>query len=283
MLIGVEIGCKIHTVTDTHGIAATDPAESAIPRLFGAYGDRIFGLALKMCGTKEDAEDLVQETFLRAFRGWRSFKGLSAPSTWLFTIATRACKRQHRRKAGAPARLESFHDLLPSDEEGFLDVPAPDEGPLDAVLRQEATGAVESALATLPLPFRLALTLKDLGEFSLAEVAQILGIKEATVKTRVYRARLHLAKQLKARMPKKHTGPPDFELQVCFAMFWAKMDALDNGREFEMPHDHVCTRCQSMFSSLDISLDVCKDLTKGEIPPKIRRAVLAEFNSTTAT
>lgn len=264
-------------MSNSQGIAATDPAESAIPRLFDDYGDRIYGLGLKMCGTKEDAEDLVQETFLRAFRGWSKFKGLSSPSTWLFTIAARACKRQHRRKAGAPARLESFHALLPSDDEGFLDVPAPDEGPLDTVLRQEANGAIVAALLTLPLAFRLVLTLKDLGEFSLAEVGEILGIKEATVKTRVYRARLHLAKQLKARMPKKHTGPPDFDIQVCFAMFWAKMDALDNGRHFEMPHDHVCTRCQSMFSSLDISLDVCKDLTRGEIPQKIRRAILEQF------
>jgi RNA polymerase sigma-70 factor (ECF subfamily) len=269
-------------VSDSTGIAAAEPAETAIPRLFGAYGDRIYGLGLKMCGTREDAEDLVQETFLRAFRGWSNFKGLSAPSTWLFTIAARACKRHHRRKAGAPARLESFHELLPSDDEGFLDVPAPDEGPLDVLLRQEASGAIERALATLPLPFRLALTLKDFGEFSLAEVSKILGIKEATVKTRVYRARLHLAKRLKERMPKEKSGPPDFELRVCFAMFWAKMDALDHGRPYELPHDHMCARCQSMFSSLDISLDICRDLTKGEIPPKLRQAILDEFGTATA-
>ncbi len=266
-------------MSDTSGIAASEAAETAIPRLFDIYGDRIYGLGLRMCGRREDAEDLVQETFFRAFRGWSSFKGLSAPSTWLFTIATRACKRQHRRKSGEPRRLESFHALLPSDEEGFLDVPAPDEDPLDTLLRQEATGAVQEALKTLPLSFRLALTLKDLGEFSLTEVAEILGIKEATAKTRVYRARLHLAKHLKERMPKKKTGPPDFDLQVCFAMFWAKMDALDQGRLFKLPYDHVCTRCKSMFSSLDLSLDVCRDLTRGEIPPKLRQAILNEFNT----
>jgi RNA polymerase sigma-70 factor (ECF subfamily) len=255
------------------------PANIALARLFDSYADKIYGLGLRMCESPEDAEDLVQETFLHAHRSWAGFKGLSAPSTWLFTIAARTCKRLHRRRAGAPARMESFHALLPSDEEGYLDVPSPDEGPLDHVLRAEARAAVEEGLRTMPSPFRIAFILKELGEFSMAEVGEILGIKEATVKTRVHRGRLHLAKQLKKRMPKTRDAPPDFDLQVCFAVFWAKMDALDHGRPFKMPDDHVCRRCASMFASMDLSIGACKDLYEGGVPEPLRRLILNEFGT----
>lgn len=251
----------------------------AVSRLFETHADKVFGLGLRMCGSREDAEDLVQETFLRAFRGWTSFRGHSAPSTWLYTIAARTCRRLHRRKGGAILRLESFYDLLPTDEDGYLDVPSPDEGPLEGILREEARGAVTEALRTMPVPFRMAFILKDLGEFSMSEVAEILGIKEATVKTRVYRGRLHLAKQLKRRLPKKKTAPPDFTHHVCFAIFKAKMDALDLGRPFKMPDDHVCHRCASMFASLDISLTVCRDLSRDDVPEPLRRAITAEFTA----
>ena len=262
---------------DSLAPAANEPAHTAVARLFDSYADRIFGLGLRMCGSREDAEDLVQETFLRAFRSWKNYRGLSAPSTWLFTIAARTCKRFHRRRKDAPARLESFYELLPSDDEGFLDVPSPDEGPLEGVLRQEARAAVEHALSTMPMHFRIAFILKDLGEFCAKDVAEILGIKEATVKTRVYRARLHLAKQLKKRLPKKKTASPDFDLQVCFAVFKAKMDALDQGRRFKMPDDHVCHRCASMFASLDLSLDACREVRQGGLPESLRHLIVREF------
>jgi RNA polymerase sigma-70 factor (ECF subfamily) len=262
---------------DNYAEAAKEPAHAAIPKLFDSHGDRLFGLGLRICGSREDAEDLVQETFLRAFKSWESFKGLSAPSTWLFTIAARTCKRLRSRRSGEPKRLESFHDLLPTDSEGYLDVPSPDEGPLEGVLKKEASAAVEDALATMPIPFRMALTLKDLGDFSMAEVAAMLGIKEATVKTRVYRGRLHLAKQLKKSLPKRKDAPPDFTRHVCMAMFKAKMDALDQGRPFALPDSHSCHRCESMFNSLDLSLNICREVTEGTLPDSVRELLYREF------
>jgi hypothetical protein len=175
--------------------------------------------------------------------------------------------------------LEPFLELLPSDDEGFLDVPSPDEGPLDGLLREEARAAVTEALRTMPVQFRIAFILKELGEFSMAETAEIMGIKEATVKTRVHRARLHLAKQLKKRMPKKKTAPPDFTRHVCFAIFKAKMDALDEGRSFQMPDDHTCHRCASMFASLDHSITACKDIRHGGVPESLRVLIHKEFAS----
>ena len=84
---------------DTVGLAPDEaplelvglPAEVALPRLLEAHGGRLYSLALKFCGSPEDAEDLVQEVFLLAFRKWSQFKGESRATTWLYTIAARAC------------------------------------------------------------------------------------------------------------------------------------------------------------------------------------------------
>ena len=63
------------------------PAAEALPMLIDRYGGRIYGLGVRFCGNEADAEDLVQEVFLQAFRKWDQFEGRSAPSTWLYTIA----------------------------------------------------------------------------------------------------------------------------------------------------------------------------------------------------
>ncbi|MGD8870594.1 MAG: sigma factor, partial [Gemmatimonadota bacterium] len=84
---------------------AGQPAEDVIPRLMDDYADHIYGLGLRMCDDPEKAQDLVQETFMRAFRSWASFDGRSKPSTWLYTIASRSCQRMERRRAGEPRHM----------------------------------------------------------------------------------------------------------------------------------------------------------------------------------
>lgn len=103
-----------------------EPAQTAIPRLFEAHGGRIYTLGLRMCGDPDRAEDLVQETFLKAFGGWDQFEGRSNPATWLYSIASRACQRMQRRRAGEPRRMLSLTELLPSGEPRVPDIPSPD-------------------------------------------------------------------------------------------------------------------------------------------------------------
>ena len=76
------------------GAAAGLPADpaAAVEVLVREHGDRLYGIAGRLCGRPEEAEDLVQEVFLQAFRGWRAFEGRSKPLTWLYTIASRACR-----------------------------------------------------------------------------------------------------------------------------------------------------------------------------------------------
>lgn len=88
-----------------------ESAAAAVSRLFEEHGARLYRLGLRFCGSADEAQDLVQEVFLQAFRKWDQFDGRSAPATWLYTIAARRCQRRHRRRAGEPRSLLSLSSL----------------------------------------------------------------------------------------------------------------------------------------------------------------------------
>ena len=173
----------------------SEPPEVALPLLVDAYGGRLYALGLRFCGNAEEAQDMVQETFLQAWRKWEQFEGRARASTWLYRIASRVCQRFHRKRAGEPDRLESL-DALPFAGADLAVVP---DGPLTRVLREDARSEVEQAIADLPLAFRMPLVLKEIAGFSVAEVADVLGLKAATVKTRLHRARLRVRQALEGR------------------------------------------------------------------------------------
>lgn len=255
--------------------AVHEPAGEAIPKLLEQHGGQIYALGLRLCGGPEAAEDLVQQTFLNAFRRWDGFEGRSEPSTWLYSIAVRACRRQKRRRAGEPARIESLEELLPHEGDAVPALSSGD-GPLDEQMRREAREIIERGLTRLPLEFRLPLVLKDIAGFSLAQAAEVLGLREETVKTRVHRARLKLRKEIEEGLP----GEPAVlhaSTQVCLDLLRAKLEALDRGVEFPLPGDEICSRCESLFAALDLEKDVCVDLRQGQLPPRLRAALLAEM------
>ncbi len=243
------------------------PADEAIPALFAEHGGRLFGLGLRLCGSPEDAEELVQDIFLTAFRSWDQFEGRSKPTTWLYTIATRACMRKHRKRAGEPDTLQSLDALVPHDEST---VPALDEAdPFERRVRSEIQERIETALTSVPPDFRMALVLKDIAELSVAEVATVLGIKEATVKTRVYRARLALRKALAESLPQRPVVDPDAP-PICRDLLLAKLDALDRGVDFPLAKELLSDRCGSFFRTLDLTREACRRIGEGTIPSKIR-------------
>ena len=256
--------------------AAGQDASEALPLLLAEHGDKIHRLGLKLCGTPEDADDLVQEVFLLAFRKWLQFHGESSPATWLYTIAARACQRQKRLRAGQPRTLASLSQLLPSSSGPVLDLPAAGAGPLDAQLRREARDSVEKALATLPLHYRMALILKDIAELETQDVARILGIKPATVKTRV-----HLRQALLDDLPTRDAPPPLYHRRVCLDLLHAKQEALDRGVPFPLAQEEVCDRCRSLFNTLDLARDACLEVAAGRMPAPLRQALLDDFAQST--
>ena len=254
--------------------------EVALTRLVESEGDRLYSLSLRFCGHREEAEDLVQETFLQAYRKWSQFQGRSSPGTWLYTIASRLCQRMHRRKVGEPQRLESLDALLPFAEARMAVVPGEDDGPLAREIREEGRREIEAAIAGLPMGYRMPLVLKEVAGIPLAEIGDILGLKEATVKTRLHRARLHLRKALESALPTREVPPPAYSKQVCLDLMQAKQEALDRGVVFEFPDQMLCERCAELFATLDLSQAVCRDVARGKIPERLRRELLARIGHT---
>jgi RNA polymerase sigma-70 factor (ECF subfamily) len=254
------------------------PAHTAIPELLETHGGRIYGLGLRLCGNPQDAEDLVQETFLRAFRGWGQFEGRSDPGTWLYSIAARACRRMHRKRSGEPRTMESYTQLLPAGEAGVPDVASGEASALDEQVRREARSAVEIAIAKLPTTFRLPLVLKEIADFSLSEVAAILAIKEATVKTRVHRARLMLRRELADHLPQRDAPPPDHSRRICLDLLRLKQEAMDRNAPFPLPAGELCERCRATFDTLDLAKGFCLDIGRGQLPEPLRRQVLEELD-----
>ncbi len=253
------------------------PPEQAIPRLVEIHGGRLYALGLRLCKNRQDAEDLVQETFLQAFRKWDQFGGRSSPVTWLYTIASRVCQRFHRRRAGEPKQMASLEELLPFGEPKMPALPSAKDDTLVKQIRREGRERVGEAIASLPVTFRLPLVLKEIIGFSGAEVAQILGIKEATVKTRVHRARLRLRQALEAALPRKEGPRPAYSKQVCLDLLRAKQESLDRGGEFPRSREIICERCQAVFATMDLAQDLCREIGEGELPEDLRDLVFAQM------
>lgn len=258
-----------------HGSPSIEPQQSAraaVAELFRAHGNDVFGIGLKMCGNRTDAEDLVQETFLRAYRDWPSYQGRSSPTTWLYTIAVRVCRRMHRRRAGEPPQLEP----ITWDARGE-DLSSQRDGPLEKAARSEAREVVQRAISRLPLHYRLPLALKELTDFSVEEVAAITGLKAATVRTRVHRARLQLAKEIARNQGANGDDVPCSRL--CRDLLVVKQRSLDDGTPFHLPPEESCESCRTVFSGLDAGQRACRETARRELPSEIQRLLWDELTA----
>lgn len=250
----------------------------AVPKLLDLHGDRLYGLARRICGEGDKAQDLVQETFVQAWRSWDSFEGRSDPAVWLYTIARHACQRMNRRRAGEPERIESLDEVGPFGQPRVAVVPSGDDA-FSAQVRREQVEALGHAITALPEEFRMALVLKDIVGFSVAEVARILDVKEATVKTRVHRARMRLRDALADGLPQQELPPPAYSRQVCLDLLKAKQDAMDRGVQMPDGDAIVCERCRAVFATLDLTKDVCGRLDQGGMPGKMRELLLRQLQA----
>jgi RNA polymerase sigma-70 factor, ECF subfamily len=247
-----------------------ESAEVAVSRLFEEHGGRLYRLGVRFCGNADEAHDLLQDVFLQAFRSWKQFDGRSSPSTWLYTIAARRCQRRHRRRAGEPASMTSLSSLVPHDPIVHI---ASDSNPFDEAVREQLQDRVASAVAELPSHIRLPLVLAEIAEVPLKDVAQVLGLKLGTVKSRVHRARLAVQERMAAGLPSRPAPASDHEHRFCKDLLRAKQEALDRGVPLRVSDGDLCDRCKSLFATLDLSRDVCRQLAQGEIPPELATVV----------
>lgn len=254
-----------------------DDATAAIASLVRSHGGKLHGLALRLCGHRADADDLVQDVFLQAFRKWHTFKGQSSPSTWLYTIAVRSCKARMRRKGGIDRRMPAMSQLMPWREHTVMEVAAAPEGREDPSERREAVARVQSEIARLPEHLRLPLVLKEVLGLSVEDTAEALGLAVNTVKTRLHRSRLALRKAMTAKAAAVPAPAPLYEKQVCLDLLKAKLEAMDRGGAaagFKVPQAEVCARCRAVFRELDLVQDACAHMGDGHLPAALRSRIM---------
>ena len=159
-----------------------------------ALSDQVYRVARHLVGSRDEAEDLVQETYARAFRSWRSFQPGTNLRAWLLRILTNLNIDRGRRQQRTP-------DLQPLEEGDYFlynKLEASADGPTDEerVVERLSQNDVVTALSEVPHDFRDVLVLVDIGDFTYADAAQILDIPIGTVMSRLHRGRRILKKAM---------------------------------------------------------------------------------------
>jgi RNA polymerase sigma-70 factor (ECF subfamily) len=180
---------------------------SAAETLVSRYGDRVYRLAFRITGNREDAEEVVQDALWAASRKIHSFRGESAFGSWLYRIAANTAYQKLRERRGRDQEIswENFLSQLEVEvrhQEDVADWSARVEEP---ALQGELRTVLRSAVDALPTDYRTAFLLHDVEGLSNPEIAQALGISLPAVKSRVHRSRLFLRQRLSRYMAQGKT------------------------------------------------------------------------------
>jgi RNA polymerase sigma-70 factor (ECF subfamily) len=158
---------------------------------------KVYNLALRMLNDPQDAEDVLQETFLNAYKALPNFEGRSSLSTWIYRIASNASLMRLRKKrpntvsVDEPVELDAG-DNLPRQLVDWSSMPE------EELINNESRQVMDEAVTELPESLRIVFVLRDIEGLSTAETGEVLGLSEGAVKTRLHRARLWLRDRLSA-------------------------------------------------------------------------------------
>jgi RNA polymerase sigma-70 factor (ECF subfamily) len=155
----------------------------AFDEVYDRFGDMVYNLAARMSGSREEAADLTQEIFLRIYRHLGSFGGRSTLKTWVFRIAINHCRDRLSR------HFPSMKSIDDDVEDGGVPIADPGRGPEELALAADEGRRVSEGLARIPPVFREAVVLRDLEGLSYEEIAEVLGVRVGTVRSRIARGR----------------------------------------------------------------------------------------------
>ncbi|MFO7294684.1 MAG: sigma-70 family RNA polymerase sigma factor [Clostridia bacterium] len=166
----------------------------AFEELVSFYAKKIYNYCYRMTNNREDAEDLAQEVFIKVYRNLKSFKRDSRFSTWIYRIAYNTCVDRYRKSK----KLDTVSLNYGKDEDAVeIQLVSDDPLPEEEVIKKERYRKLQACIASLKPEYKTALILRDIQNYSYAEIAEILQVPLGTVKSHISRARAALCDALR--------------------------------------------------------------------------------------
>ncbi|OJH39361.1 sigma-70 family RNA polymerase sigma factor [Cystobacter ferrugineus] len=249
--------------------AARAGDDKALDEVLARHEKQVYRFGLRMCGSEEDAKEVLQETLLAAFRGIHAFRGDAELSTWLYQVARTHCFRLRRKRVGAPEEFQ------PLDSPAATHVAAEEATPEMAFHARQMGAVLQAAILALPEAQREVLILRDVEGLTAEEAAKVVGIEVRALKSRLHRARLQLREHLSTLMEGEGAqggtqGCPELARELS-ALAAREVDQATCLRL----EDHLsrCARCNKACDSLKRTVALCRRIPGDEVPAPVRAAV----------
>ncbi|MBS2028126.1 MAG: sigma-70 family RNA polymerase sigma factor [Deltaproteobacteria bacterium] len=241
---------------------------AALDALLARHERQIFRFGLRMCGSEEDAREVLQETLMAAFKNLPGFRGEADLSTWLYQLARSFCIKSRRKRVGEPAT----HEALEGDAMSALasEAPSPDA----QAHARELGDVLQAAIRALPDDYREIVILKDVEGLSADEAAKVLDEDVAAVKSRLHRARMQLRHNLATLLGSAEAAgvEPCPELAEQLSRYVAH--EIDQAACVALEkHLATCDRCAGACESLQRTVSLCRQIPGDAVPAPVRSAV----------
>jgi len=168
----------------------------AFEELVKRYERKVYNIAYRMLSNEEEAKDALQDTFIRAYRFIKKFKGDSSFYTWLYRITTNVCLTRLKRRKGKESVTVSLDEPIQNDDDTVRELSDETHGPEILFKRRQTQQAIQNAISELPSDYRSVIVLRDLQGLSNKEVSKALRLSIAAVKSRLHRGRIFLRNRL---------------------------------------------------------------------------------------
>ena len=247
----------------------------AMDALLAAQEKRLYRFGLRMCGSQEAAQEVLQQTLLTAFQSLRQFRADAQLSTWLFQIARSHCIKARRRRVDEPNEFKS------TESTEALRIVSPEASPEEAVQARRLGELLEAGILALPESYREALILKDVEGLSAEEAAEALGLEVANLKSRLHRARNELRANLATLLEPGGTSGECARLAEELGDFAA--DDIEKATCTKI-EEHLanCSTCSAACESLKRTVSLCRRIPGDEVPSAVRSAVRSALERATA-
>jgi RNA polymerase sigma-70 factor, ECF subfamily len=263
----------------------------AFEQALGALQDTVFAFSMKACGHPEDAEDTMQDVLLQCISYVERFESARAFTVWLYKVARNRCLTHRRQTRTVPISALSLDALMPDEIEMSALMPSPELSPEQYTSVQEQAALLHESVLLLPRAYREMLVLHDMEDLDYSEVAEVTGVKEATVRVRVHRARLFVRKELSKRSlpPPENVSraarPQDGTPQSCRALFAKLSDYLDGDLKDDFcaemqRHLRDCPPCIAFLASLEKAIARCRAFrpaTRSALSVTVRRELMTKY------